>query len=461
MVMFGVEADSIAGRRLNAYLRDTSNTLALESVLQLLDVPTELALVPTTGFDVASISTARIFGNEDEGFAQPTAELADEAQISEALDTTFPLDDSAAEATFSEITPVEDDSFEDDEEIEPYPGNFPSPMERSYRLVATGRRVTLAEWMDAISEGHIPFEYTHMSFPEDALDEEEDFLDSEPFDDFEGPYEQDRDFDRDDADQPVGRRVFTPEEEEAALAHLRAALAPHSAKSATEQSAAEQSVASQSEATPAEDAQSDAVRSDAARSDDAQSENVSAEDTPLQATQAAPSAGSVSKKPASKNSALEKRLTDEQIRAKTRRVGLVLGADVTAQSAIALTLANVARRRRAQGKASRKFSVAAALFALNATVESALIPTVLRSFERTQMKKHARPVADAELVHPGDTAGERPSTKRTLIDDLREGHYRTVEDAAPSTEQAPSGLRERALGIVCSIRLRAAKKTDR
>lgn len=472
MAMFGVEADSIAGRRLNAYLRDTSNTLALESVLQLLDVPTELALVPTTGFDVASISTARIFGNEDEGFAQPAAESADEAQNSEALDTTFPLDDSAAEATFSEITPVEDDSFEDDEEIEPYPGNFPSPLERSYRLVATGRRVTLAEWMDAISEGHIPFEYTHMSFPEDALDEEEDFLDSEPFDDFEGPYEQDRDFDRDDANQPVGRRVFTPEEEEAALAHLRAALAPYSAKSATEQSAAEQSaaeqsVASQSEATPAEDAQSDAAVSDAARSDDAQSENVSSEDAPSQVTQAAPSAGSVSKKSASKNSAsknsaLEKRLTDEQIRAKTRRVGLVLGADVTAQSAIALTLANVARRRRAQGKASRKFSVAAALFALNATVESALIPTVLRSFEQTQMKKHARPVADAELVHPGDAAGEQPSTKkRTLIDDLREGHYRTVEDAAPSTEQAPSGLRERALGIVRSIRQRAAKKTDR
>ena len=441
MAMFGVEADSIAGRRLNAYLRDTSNTLALESVLQLLDVPTELALVPTTGFDVASISTARIFGNEDEGFAQPAAEPADEAQTSEALDVTFPL--------------VEDASFEDDEEIEPYPGNFPSPMERSYRLVATGRRVTLAEWMDAISEGHIPFEYTHMSFPEDALDEEEDFLDSEPFDDFEGPYEQDRDFDRDDA-QPTGGRNFTPEEEEAALAHLRAALAPHSAKSATEQSAA-----SQSEATPAEDALSEDAQFDAARSDDAQSENVSAEDTPLQATQAAPSAGPASKKSASKNSASKKRLTPEQIRAKTRRVGLVLGADVTAQSAIALTLANVARRRRAQGKASRKFSVAAALFALNATVESALIPTVLRSFEQTQMKKHARPVADAELVHPGDTAGEQPSTKRTLIDDLREGHYRTVEDAAPSTEQAPSGLRERALGIVRSIRQRASKKTDR
>lgn len=451
MAMFGAEADSIAGRRLNAYLRDTSNTLALESVLQLLDVPTELALVPTTGFDVASISTARVFGNEDEGFAQPAAEPADEAQTSEALDVTFPLDDSAAEATFSESTPVEDDSFEDDEEIEPYPGNFPSPMERSYRLVATGRRVTLAEWMDAISQGHIPFEYTHMSFSEDALDEEEDFLDSEPFDDFEGPYEQDRDFDKDDA-QPTGGRNFTPEEEEAILAHLRAALAPHSAQSAAEQSAAEQTVASQSEATPAE-----GVQSDVARSDDSQSENVSAEDAPSQVTQAATSARAISKKSASK-----KRLTAEQIRAKTRRVGLVLGADVTAQSAIALTLANVARRRRAAGKASRKFSVAAALFALNATVESVLIPTVLRSFEQTQMKKHARPVADAELVHPGDTAGEQPSTKkRTLIDDLREGHYRTVEDAAPSTEQAPSGLRERALGIVRSIRLRAAKKTDR
>lgn len=461
MAMFGVEADSITGRRLNAYLRDTSNTLALESVLQLLDVPTELALVPTTGFDVASISTARVFGNEDEELAQPAADSAetnsadaadsaDEAQTSEALDVTFPLEDSVAEATFSESTPVEDDSFEDDEEIEPYPGNFPSPMERSYRLVATGRRVTLAEWMDAISEGHIPFEYTHMSFPKDALDEEEDFLDSEPFDDFEGPYEQDRDFDRDDA-QPTGGRKFTPEEEEAILAHLRAALAPHSAKSATEHSAAEQSAASQSEANPAEDAPSDA-----AGSDDAPSENASAEDVPSQATQASPSAWSVSKKPASK-----KRLTPEQIRAKTRRVGLVLGADVTAQSAIALTLANVARRRRAQGKASRKFSVAAALFALNATVETALIPTILHSFDEMQRKKHARPVADAELVHPGDTTGEQPSTKRTLIDDLREGHYRTVEDAAPSTEQAPSGLRERALGIVRSIRQRAAKKTDR
>ena len=443
MAMFGVEADSIAGRRLNAYLRDTSNTLALESVLQLLDVPTELALVPTTGFDVASISTARIFGNEDEGFAQPAAEPADEAQTSEALDVTFPLDDSAAEATFSESTPVEDDSFEDDEEIEPYPGNFPSPMERSYRLVATGRRVTLAEWMDAISEGHIPFEYTHMSFPEDALDEEEDFLDSEAFDDFKGPYEQDRDFEKDDA-QPTGGRNFTPEEEEAVLAHLRAALAPYSS----------QSSASQAEATSAEGAQSDAAAGDEPAPNASQNTEHQAPASQGPAPQSSSTQG-----PAPRSR--RKRLTPEQIRAKTRRVGLVLGADVTAQSAIALTLANVARRRRAQGKASRKFSVAAALFALNATVESALIPTVLRSFEQTQLKKHARPVADAELVHPGDTTGEQPSTKRTLIDDLREGNYRTVEDAAPSMEQAPSGLRERALGIVRSIRQRAAKKTDR
>lgn len=443
MAMFGVEADSITGRRLNAYLRDTSNILALESVLQLLDVPTELALVPTTGFDVASISTARVFGNEDEGFAQPAAEPADEAQTSEALDVTFPLDDSAAEATFSESTPVEDDSFEDDEEIEPYPGNFPSPMERSYRLVATGRRVTLAEWMDAISEGHIPFEYTHMSFPEDALDEEEDFLDAEAFDDFEGPYEQDRDFEKDDA-QPTGGRNFTPEEEEAVLAHLRAALAPYSS----------QSSASQAEATSAEGAQSDAAAGDEPAPNASQNTEHQAPASQGPAPQSSSTQG-----PAPRSR--RKRLTPEQIRAKTRRVGLVLGADVTAQSAIALTLANVARRRRAQGKASRKFSVAAALFALNATVETALIPTILHSFDEMQRKKHARPVADAELVHPGDTTGEQPSTKRTLIDDLREGNYRTVEDAAPSTEQAPSGLRERALGIVRSIRQRAAKKTDR
>jgi len=429
MAMFGVEADSIAGRRLNAYLRDTSNTLALESVLQLLDVPTELALVPTTGFDVASISTARIFGNEDEGFAQPAADSAetnsadaadsaDEAQTSEALDVTFPLDDSAAEATFSESTPVEDDSFEDDEEIEPYPGNFPSPMERSYRLVATGRRVTLAEWMDALNNAHIPYEYTHMGSPEDSAPDS--FVETE-----EGYLS---------LDSALHEADSSPTEEQAS----------HEAK--VSQQAPEPSVAlaPQNEAAPSVETVLDASSS-------------SADQSPAPQAPAPQTTSAQSPAPRSRR----KRLTPEQIRAKTRRVGLVLGADVTAQSAIALTLANVARRRRAQGKASRKFSVAAALFALNATVESALIPTVLRSFEQTQLKKHARPVADAELVHPGDTTGEQPSTKRTLIDDLREGNYRTVEDAAPSMEQAPSGLRERALGIVRSIRQRAAKKTDR
>ncbi|BAI64671.1 uncharacterized conserved protein [Rothia mucilaginosa DY-18] len=418
MAMFGVEADSIAGRRLNAYLRDTSNTLALESVLQLLDVPTELALVPTTGFDVASISTARIFGNEDEGFAQPAAESADEAQNSEALDTTFPLDDSAAEATFSEITPVEDDSFEDDEEIEPYPGNFPSPMERSYRLVATGRRVTLAEWMDALNNAHIPYEYTHMGSPEGSA--------PDSFVEIEEGYLS--------LDSALHEADSSPTEEQAS----------HEAK--VSQQAPEPSVAlaPQNEAAPSVETVLDASSS-------------SADQSPAPQAPAPQTTSAQSPAPRSRR----KRLTPEQIRAKTRRVGLVLGADVTAQSAIALTLANVARRRRAQGKASRKFSVAAALFALNATVETALIPTILHSFDEMQRKKHARPVADAELVHPGDTTGEQPSTKRTLIDDLREGNYRTVEDAAPSMEQAPSGLRERALGIVRSIRQRAAKKTDR
>ena len=407
MAMFGVEADSITGRRLNAYLRDTSNILALESVLQLLDVPTELALVPTTGFDVASISTARVFGNEDEELAQ-------------SADATVSID---AEATFSESTPAEDVSF-DDEEIEPYPGGYTSPLDCSYRLVATGRRVTLAEWMDALNNAHIPYEYTHMGSPEGSAPDS--FVETE-----EGYLS---------LDSALHEADSSPTEEQAS----------HEAKVSQQAPEPSAALAPQNEAAPSVETVPDASSSSADQSPAPQApapQNTSAQ-------------GSSAQSPAPRSR--RKRLTPEQIRAKTRRVGLVLGADVTAQSAIALTLANVARRRRAQGKASRKFSVAAALFALNATVESALIPTVLRSFEQTQMKKHARPVADAELVHPGDTAGEQPSTKkRTLIDDLREGHYRTVEDAAPSTEQAPSGLRERALGIVRSIRQRAAKKTDR
>lgn len=406
MAMFGVEADSITGRRLNAYLRDTSNILALESVLQLLDVPTELALVPTTGFDVASISTSRVFGNEDE-------ELAQSAGATESID---------AEATFSESTPAEDVSF-DDEEIEPYPGGYTSPLDRSYRLVATGRRVTLSEWMDALNNAHIPYEYTHMGSPEGSAPDS--FVETE-----EGYLS---------LDSALHEADSSPTEEQAS----------HEAKVSQQAPEPSAALAPQNEAAPSVETVPDASSSSADQSPAPQAP----------APQSTSAQGSSAQSPAPRSR--RKRLTSEQIRAKTRRVGLVLGADVTAQSAIALTLANVARRRRAQGKASRKFSVAAALFALNATVESALIPTVLRSFEQTQMKKHARPVADAELVHPGDTAGEQPSTKkRTLIDDLREGHYRTVEDAAPSTEQAPSGLRERALGIVRSIRQRAAKKTD-
>ena len=407
MAMFGVEADSITGRRLNAYLRDTSNILALESVLQLLDVPTELALVPTTGFDVASISTARIFGNEDE-------ELAQSADATESID---------AEATFSGSTPAEDASF-DDEEIEPYPGGYTSPLDRSYRLVATGRRVTLSEWMDALNNAHIPYEYTHMGLPEGSAPDS--FVETE-----EGYLS---------LDSALHEADSSPTEEQAS----------HEAKVSQQAPEPSAALAPQNEAAPSVETVPDASSSSADQSPAPQAP----------APQSTSAQGSSAQSPAPRSR--RKRLTAEQIRAKTRRVGLVLGADVTAQSAIALTLANVARRRRAQGKASRKFSVAAALFALNATVESALIPTVLRSFEQTQMKKHARPVADAELVHPGDATSEQPSTKkRTLIDDLREGHYRTVEDAAPSTEQAPSGLRERALGIVRSIRQRAAKKTDR
>lgn len=406
MAMFGVEADSITGRRLNAYLRDTSNILALESVLQLLDVPTELALVPTTGFDVASISTARVFSNEDE-------ELAQSADATESID---------AEATFSESTPAEDASF-DDEEIEPYPGGYTSPLDRSYRLVATGRRVTLSEWMDALNNAHIPYEYTHMGSPEGSAPDS--FVETE-----EGYLS---------LDSALHEADSSPTEEQAS----------HEAKVSQQAPEPSAALAPQNEAAPSVETVLDASSSSADQSPAPQAP----------APQSTSAQGSSAQSPAPRSR--RKRLTAEQIRAKTRRVGLVLGADVTAQSAIALTLANVARRRRAQGKASRKFSVAAALFALNATVESALIPTVLRSFEQTQMKKHARPVADAELVHPGDATSEQPSTKRTLIDDLREGHYRTVEEAAPSTEQAPSGLRERALGIVRSIRQRAAKKTDR
>ena len=421
MAMFGVEAESTTGRRLNAYLRDTSNTLALESVLQLLGVPTELALVPTAGFDVASISTARIFGSEDEELAQPAgsaesadaAEATDEAQTSEAVDVTFPLEDSVAEATFSENTisgsPVsedtaaEDDSFEDDEEIEPYPGGYTSPLERSYQLVATGRRVTLAEWMDAINNGHIPYEYTHMGSPEGSAPDS--FVEAE-----EGRLSLDS-----------ALREADP------VSHEE----PHEAS--VIQRASEGSAA---------------LANDAAASDEP------APSTPQDPAPQPPALQGPFVQGSAPRSR-RKRLTPEQIRAKTRRVGLALGADVTAQSAIAMTLAAVARRRRAQGRASRKFSVAAALFALTATVESALIPAVVRSFERTQLEKHGhegRPAATpAEVVHPGESGREHHPAKRTLIDELREGNYRTAEEPGEESNPNPS-LRERVRNMVRRVR---------
>lgn len=422
MAMFGVEAESTTGRRLNAYLHDTSNTLALESVLQLLGVPTELALVPTAGFDVASISTARIFGSEDEELAQPAgsaesadaAEATDEAQASEAVDVTFPLEDSVAEATFSENTisgsPVsedtaaEDDSFEDDEEIEPYPDGYTSPLERSYQLVATGRRVTLAEWMDAINNGHIPYEYTHMGSPEGSAPDS--FVEAE-----EGRLSLDS-----------ALREADP------VSHEE----PHEAS--VIQRASEGSAA---------------LANDAAACD---------EPAPSTPQDPAPAPVTAPQGPFVQGSAprsRRKRLTPEQIRAKTRRVGLALGADVTAQSAIAMTLAAVARRRRAQGRASRKFSVAAVIFALNATVESALIPAVVRSFERTQLEKHGhegRPAATpAEVVHPGESGREHHPAKRTLIDELREGNYRTAEEPGEESNPNPS-LRERVRNMVRRVR---------
>lgn len=425
MAMFGVEAESTTGRRLNAYLRDTSNTLALESVLQLLDVPTELALVPTAGFDVASISTARIFGSEDEGFSQPAepaeAEPADGAESSEAVEVSLPVEEAATEA--EDIAPeaeatgpkVEDaapgsadsassEGAEDDEEIEPYPDGYTSPLERSYQLVATGRRVTLAEWMDAINNGHIPYEYTHMGSPEGSAPDS--FVEAE-----EGRLSLDSTLREAD---PVSHEE------------------PHEAS--VIQRASEGSAA---------------LANDAAACD---------EPAPSTPQDPAPAPVTAPQGPFVQGSAprsRRKRLTPEQIRAKTRRVGLALGADVTAQSAIAMTLAAVARRRRAQGRASRKFSVAAVIFALNATVESALIPAVVRSFERTQLEKHGhegRPAATpAEVVHPGESGREHHPAKRTLIDELREGNYRTAEEPGEESNPNPS-LRERVRNMVRRVR---------
>ena len=270
--------------------------------------------------------------------------------------------------------------------------------------MATGRRVTLAEWMDAINNGHIPYEYTHMGSPEGSVPDS--FVEAE-----EGRLSLDS-----------ALREADPVSYEE----------PHEAS--VIQRASEGSAA---------------LANDAAACD---------EPAPSTPQDPAPAPVTAPQGPFVQGSAprsRRKRLTPEQIRAKTRRVGLALGADVTAQSAIAMTLAAVARRRRAQGRASRKFSVAAALFALNATVESALIPAVVRSFERTQLEKHGhegRPAATpAEVVHPGESGREHHPAKRTLIDELREGSYRTAEEPGEESSPNPS-LRERVRNMVRRVR---------
>ena len=269
--------------------------------------------------------------------------------------------------------------------------------------MATGRRVTLAEWMDAINNGHIPYEYTHMGSPEGSVPDS--FVEAE-----EGRLSLDS-----------ALREADP------VSHEE----PHEAS--VIQRASEGSAA---------------LANDAAANDEP------APSTPQDPAPQPPAPQGPFVQGSAPRSR-RKRLTPEQIRAKTRRVGLALGADVTAQSAIAMTLAAVARRRRAQGRASRKFSVAAALFALNATVESALIPAVVRSFERTQLEKHGhegRPAATpAEVVHPGESGREHHPAKRTLIDELREGNYRTAEEPGEESSPNPS-LRERVWNMVRRVR---------
>lgn len=104
-------------RRLESYVHDATNMLALESVLQLLGLPVELAAVPARRLEVASISTARIFGEEPEPLL--------------------------------------------------------SPLDRAYRLVATNRQVRLEEWLDAMATGKIPYDFTHLPPQGNALSQVE------------------------------------------------------------------------------------------------------------------------------------------------------------------------------------------------------------------------------------------------------------------------------------------------
>ena len=144
--LFGVS--SVDMRRLTGYARDVSAPLGLESVLQLLNLPSELASVPVDGFDISTISTARIFGES-------------EAPEPEVDGTGIPLEPAALMGAVST------------------PG---SVLENSYRLVANDRTVTLEEWMHAISnpEG-IDFELTHLQ-PEPLHYEEDEEPGTQPQD---------------------------------------------------------------------------------------------------------------------------------------------------------------------------------------------------------------------------------------------------------------------------------------
>ncbi|MDO5751182.1 MAG: hypothetical protein Q4P78_08335, partial [Rothia sp. (in: high G+C Gram-positive bacteria)] len=144
--LFGVS--SVDMRRLTGYARDVSAPLGLESVLQLLNLPSELASVPVDGFDIGTISTARVFGES-------------EAPEPEVDGTGIPLESADLMGAVST------------------PG---SVLENSYRLVANDRVVTLEEWMHAISnpEG-IDFELTHLQ-PEPLHYEEDEEPGTQPAD---------------------------------------------------------------------------------------------------------------------------------------------------------------------------------------------------------------------------------------------------------------------------------------
>jgi len=158
-LLFGVPSGTSAGRRLESYLRDTKNTLALESVLQLLHVPVELAAVPTEGLEIGAIGTARVFGEDPaELLAAPHDESSSQADMDPAQS-----DDNSLSAHY------QSDKLPDIE-----------ALKRSYRLVATNRRVTLAEWLAASQSGEIPYEYTHVGTTKQRDNQQKESLVKKP-----------------------------------------------------------------------------------------------------------------------------------------------------------------------------------------------------------------------------------------------------------------------------------------